>query len=58
MLVPTSAVHILKRNYTEKISVALRKNDTQNSEAFHISLIGGGWMICHFSIIQVHFVFC
>ena len=23
-----------------------------------LELIGGGWMICHFSIVQVHFAFC
>ena len=25
---------------------------------FHIHMSGGGWMICHFSIIRAHFGFC
>ena len=27
-------------------------------EGVFVQAVGGGWMICHFSIVRVHFVFC
>ena len=40
------------------ISCNMNDNASNIDSFFKDSRLGVGWMICHFSIIQVHFAFC
>ena len=46
--------------FLKEIAVALPKdftNQSYNNYYYYYYYYGGGWMICHFSIILIHFVF-